>query len=115
MNSADIYYYGCESVEDEVNEECEELMEQATRLERKTIEALDDKQRELFTEYAMMSPIEYITFLRIRYAKLLLQSEPLSIAQIAELVGYKDSGYFSKKFKAVTGQSPSDYQKYSKK
>ena len=52
MNSADIYYYGCESVEDEVNEECEELMEQATKLERKTIEALDDKQKEIFTEYA---------------------------------------------------------------
>jgi hypothetical protein len=52
MNTADIYYYGCESVEDDVNEECEELIHQATRLERKTIESLDEKQKEIFEEYA---------------------------------------------------------------
>lgn len=63
----------------------------------------------------MMSPTEYITFLRISYAKNLLQNAPLSIAQVAEQVGYVDGGYFSKKFKSVTGQSPRDYQKDSKK
>lgn len=52
MNTADIYYYGCESVEDEVNEECEELMQQATTLERRVIESLDDNKREIFSEYA---------------------------------------------------------------
>lgn len=71
--------------------------------------------RKLFSEYAMMSPTEYITFLRISYAKNLLQNAPLSIAQVAEQVGYVDGGYFSKKFKSVTGQSPRDYQKDSKK
>lgn len=52
MNTADIYYYGCESVEDEVDEECEELMQQATILERRVIESLDDNKREIFSEYA---------------------------------------------------------------
>ena len=52
MNTADIYYYGCESVEDEVDEECEELMQQATTLERRVIESLDDNKREIFSEYA---------------------------------------------------------------
>ena len=52
MNTADIYYYGCESVEDEVDEECEELMHQATTLERRIIESLDDNKREIFSEYA---------------------------------------------------------------
>ena len=52
MNTADIYYYGCESVEDEVDEECEELMHQATTLERRVIESLDDNKREIFSEYA---------------------------------------------------------------
>ncbi|MBQ8565982.1 MAG: hypothetical protein IJ445_00165 [Clostridia bacterium] len=52
MNTADIYYYGCESVEDEVDEECEELMQQATTLERRVIESLDDNKRDIFSEYA---------------------------------------------------------------
>ena len=52
MNTADIYYYGCESVEDEVDEECEELMHQATTLERRVIESFDDNKREIFSEYA---------------------------------------------------------------
>lgn len=52
MNTADIYYYGCKSVEDEVDEECEELMQQATTLERRVIESLEDNKREIFSEYA---------------------------------------------------------------
>ena len=52
MNTADLYYYGCESVEDQVDEECEESMHQATTLERRVIESLDENQMDVFIEYA---------------------------------------------------------------
>ena len=33
------------------------------------------------------------------------------LADIAEKVGYNDSGYFSKSFKKFYGYSPSEYEK----
>ncbi len=52
MNTADLYYYGCESIEDKINEECEDAMHNTTILERRVIESLDEKQKEIFEKYA---------------------------------------------------------------
>ena len=55
-------------------------------------------------------PITYLIRLRIRQAcKLLLQSDE-RITQIAMAVGFSDSNYFSRQFRAVTGISPRDYR-----
>ncbi|TWU31355.1 helix-turn-helix domain-containing protein [Novipirellula artificiosorum] len=55
-------------------------------------------------------PIAYLIRLRVRQAcKLLAQSEK-SITEIAMLVGFSDSNYFSRQFKTLTGSSPRDYR-----
>lgn len=47
---------------------------------------------------------------RIEEAKRLLVSHRYSVKEVAALVGFADSHYFSRSFKAATGQSASDYR-----
>ena len=61
------------------------------------------------------SPIfAYINFLRISNAKQLIATTELPFSEIAYLVGIEDRYYFSKLFKKITGQTPSDYYKESR-
>lgn len=53
----------------------------------------------------------YLDQVRIKAAKQLIQDENFLIYEIAEKVGYANSDYFSKKFKALVGQSPGTYQR----
>lgn len=65
----------------------------------------------MFSNYKGMSPTKYMTYLRIEKAKELLLSQPELLAKdIAAIVGYEDSHYFSKIFKKETGSWPSDYR-----
>lgn len=54
---------------------------------------------------------KYITNLRISKAKDYLKQPPYSVAQVSELVGYRDQKHFSKLFKKIVGINPSDYKK----
>lgn len=65
----------------------------------------------LFRQMMGISPTTYITRLRITSAKELLVSTDLSINKISKLVGYPDSHFFSRVFKATLGVSPSEYRK----
>ncbi len=61
------------------------------------------------------SPIfTYINILRISNAKQLIATTELPFTEIAYLVGIDDRYYFSKLFKKITGQTPSDYYKESR-
>ena len=53
---------------------------------------------------------EYLVFLRIERAKLLLESSALNIEEIMWLIGYHNKGFFYKKFTENTGLSPSKYR-----
>ena len=65
----------------------------------------------IFKEVNGVSPMEYLTSLRINKAKDLLLSDPdLSLKDVAEFVGYTNPFYFSRVFKTVTGKSPSEYR-----
>ncbi len=65
----------------------------------------------VFKQYTHMSPIEYITHLRIERAKdLLIQNPPIPIAQIAKSVSYTSASYFTKTFKTKTGLTPKKYR-----
>ena len=64
----------------------------------------------LFKAILGISPIEYITKLRIGSACDLLSATDLSIAEISVLVGYKDPHFFSRIFKSLTGNSPTNYR-----
>jgi YesN/AraC family two-component response regulator len=66
----------------------------------------------LFKKYKKMSFGEYLTDLRIKKAKELIDENPmLHLKDISELVGYSDQFYFSKVFRLITGMPPSDYSK----
>lgn len=54
---------------------------------------------------------EYLIEIRILNAKDLLTDTDISIADVADSVGYGDVKYFSKLFKKVTGLSPAEYRK----
>ena len=55
-------------------------------------------------------PITYLIRLRILQACKLLRQNEWSIAEIAMAVGFSDSNYFSRKFRAVLGSSPREYR-----
>lgn len=58
-----------------------------------------------------LSPIEYLTRLRIDKAKALIaEASNLRFREIAAMVGYSNPYYFSKVFKLVTGYTPSEYK-----
>lgn len=63
----------------------------------------------LFERHTGLSPIQYLTEIRIRRAKILLQSG-YSVAEVSEKVGYIDHFYFSRVFKKQTGISPSKFK-----
>ncbi|MFC5404056.1 response regulator transcription factor [Cohnella soli] len=65
----------------------------------------------LFRNYANASFVEYFTTLRMDKAKELIRDHPgMMLKDIAELVGFGDHHYFSRVFKTVTGQTPSEYR-----
>lgn len=65
----------------------------------------------IFKKYSGLTLSKYLTRLRMNEAKHLLVSHPnMEIQKIGELVGYKDSFYFSRAFKSHTGIQPSEYR-----
>lgn len=63
-----------------------------------------------FKEYFGLSPIDYVIMLRLHEATLCLANEEMSIAEIAESVGYHDLFHFSKLFKRHYGVSPRKFR-----
>ena len=53
---------------------------------------------------------QYVTEVRIKKAKELLSDPSLKIRAVANAVGYDDPAYFMRKFKQVTGVTPTEYQ-----
>lgn len=53
---------------------------------------------------------QYLLKLRIRQAIILLQNTNIPISEIASMVGFKNSSYFSQYFKKSTGYSPSAFR-----
>ncbi len=70
----------------------------------------------LFKKVYSQSPSEYITGLRMEYAKqLLVGDEEISVKEAALTAGYSDPLYFSRIFKNMTGVTPSEYRKQERK
>ena len=73
-----------------------------------------DYMRRRFCAEIGMTPGEYLTELRIRYARQLLDQKShlqLSISSISMMCGYYDVHYFSRIFRRKTGLSPREYIK----
>jgi YesN/AraC family two-component response regulator len=68
----------------------------------------------LFKKKTGYPPIEYFTHLKIQKACQYLDLTDLYINEIAHKLGYEDPYYFSRIFKNVMGNSPSEYRKKEK-
>lgn len=55
------------------------------------------------------TPIEFIYFIRLKYAMDLLLERKMSMSEIAYEVGFKNPSSFTKSFKKQFGKSPSEY------
>ena len=64
-----------------------------------------------FKDKTGMSPLEYLTLLRVEHAKELLEVTDLTIRDIGTRAGYYDSGSFIRRFKQVTGETPAQYRR----
>lgn len=66
--------------------------------------------RRIFRKELDMSVNDYIVDIRMQKAKELIGHGNTRLSDISEMVGYNDTGYFSKSFKKKFGFSPSEYE-----
>ena len=71
----------------------------------------DSYLRRVFHDTYGMSPLAYLSLVRIRYAQNMLESEFFSINQIGALCGFQSVGYFIQCFRRKTGETPGNYRK----
>ena len=77
-----------------------------------------DYLRKLFKKEMGLTPLEYMTQLRMKKAEMMLTAMwrgDYTIAEIGELCGFEDSLYFSRVFKKHFGCSPSAFAKNQEK
>lgn len=68
-----------------------------------------------FRKETGQSLMEYFTHLKIQEAKRQIRSSAISFTALSESLGFSSVSYFSKVFKAKTGQTPTEYSKYASK
>ena len=66
---------------------------------------------QVFKKATGMSPHQYLTHTRIKYAKEMLLFTDIPVSKIGEVCGYPDCNYFSRIFKKTEGISPVQYRK----
>lgn len=64
----------------------------------------------LFHKNFGLTPVEYLNAKKMERAKMLLRNPRLSIAEVAYQSGFRDSGYFIRKFREQTGLTPGRYR-----
>lgn len=75
-----------------------------------------DYLRKLFKKETGITPLEYMTSLRMKKAETLLSAmwiREYSVSEVAQMCGYEDALYFSRVFKKTYGCSPSSFAKKS--
>jgi AraC-like DNA-binding protein len=58
-----------------------------------------------------VTPMEYVSQRRIERAQDLLRATNLTVTEVCFAVGYSSLGSFSSRFRALVGESPSDFQR----
>lgn len=61
-----------------------------------------------------ISPIEYLNQIRVKEAKVLLESTDLKVADIAIATGFSSQSFFAQTFRHLAQQTPSQYRKLAK-
>lgn len=65
----------------------------------------------LFQRQMAKGFVDYLNEIRVEHACAYLRQNYLKTYEIAYKVGYRDEKYFSRVFKKIKGQSPSEYRK----
>jgi AraC-like DNA-binding protein len=65
----------------------------------------------VFRQATGKSPIDYLIGLRLEAAKRLLRHSELGMTEIALETGFGDSNYFARKFRAMTGRTPTAFRR----
>ena len=65
----------------------------------------------LFKATYGLTPGEYLSQRRIERAQDLLRATNLTVTEVCHAVGFSSLGSFSSRFRAVVGESPSDFQR----
>jgi AraC-like DNA-binding protein len=65
----------------------------------------------LFSSAQGMSPGAFVKDLRLKHAERLLQTELMSVKEIADACGFEDDSYFCKAFRKAYKMSPGEYRK----
>ncbi len=76
-----------------------------------TVHLSDSYLSHIFSDTFGRTITEYLTFVRIEYAKTQLAIPGLSISEVALDSGFEDVSYFSRVFKKSEGITPRDYKK----
>jgi AraC-like DNA-binding protein len=63
-----------------------------------------------FTKETGLSPHQYVLRVRIERAKIHLEDDGLSVAQVSNLVGFRTQEHFTKVFRRVVGVTPSKFR-----
>src|SRR4029079_4968658 len=66
--------------------------------------------RALFTAQTGVSPAQYLQWLRLRRARLLLERTFLSVKEVMGLVGYNDPSHFARDFRRQHGAPPTTFR-----
>ncbi len=65
----------------------------------------------LFRKVTGITFVDYLTQRRVAEAKMLLKRTHMKMIDVAFEVGYADQSYFGRKFRQITGQTPSEFRK----
>lgn len=66
--------------------------------------------RALFTTSTGLGPAQYLQWLRLRRARLLLERTFLTVKEVMALVGYNDPSHFTRDFRRLHGDPPSSFR-----
>lgn len=64
----------------------------------------------LYNSFFSSTPINDLLNARIEKAKGMLSYSSMSVTEVAEKCGFSSAHYFSRKFKEITGMSPTKYK-----
>lgn len=65
----------------------------------------------LFKQETGINFLEYVTKVKMEWAKLLLKEGTYKTYKVSEMLGYREASYFSRLFRKYTGFSPAEYKK----
>lgn len=69
----------------------------------------------LFKQETGKNFLEYVTKVKMEWAKMLLRQSNYKTYKVSEMLGYREASYFSRLFRKHTGSSPAEYRKQIQK